>query len=72
MMNEIHLFHPSETILARTGNDGCKMDTEMTSIGAITGALTIARGRGVGLVVGGLWAGAILCGLVYDFLLPIL
>jgi uncharacterized membrane protein YraQ (UPF0718 family) len=33
-----------------------------TSIGAIAGALTIARWRVVGLVVGVLWAGAMVCG----------
>jgi hypothetical protein len=40
-----------------------------TSIGAVGGALTIARWRVVGLVIGTLWAGAILCGLAYDVLL---
>ncbi len=40
-----------------------------TSIGAIGGALTIARWRVVGLVVGVLWAGAILCGYAYDLML---
>ncbi len=40
-----------------------------TSIGAITGALTIARWRVVGLVVGILWAGAILTGFAFDLLL---
>jgi len=37
-----------------------------TSIGAITGALTIARWRVVGLVVGVLWIGAILSGFAYN------
>jgi uncharacterized membrane protein YraQ (UPF0718 family) len=40
-----------------------------TSIGAITGAVIIARWRVVGLVVGVLWAGAILCGLAFDLAL---
>jgi uncharacterized protein len=40
-----------------------------TSIGAIAGALTIARWRVVGLVILTLWAGAILLGLGYDALL---
>jgi len=40
-----------------------------TSIGAIAGALTIARWRVVGLVVFMLWSGAILCGFVYSFIL---
>jgi uncharacterized membrane protein YraQ (UPF0718 family) len=40
-----------------------------TSIGAITGALTIARWRVVALVVGVLWVGAILSGLVFNWLL---
>jgi uncharacterized membrane protein YraQ (UPF0718 family) len=39
-----------------------------TSIGALTGALTIARWRVVGLVVAVLWAGAILCGYAFDLL----
>lgn len=39
-----------------------------TSIGAVAGALTIARWRVVGLVVGTLWAGAVALGLVYDAL----
>ena len=42
-----------------------------TSIGAITGALTIARWRVVGLVVALLWAGAILSGLVFNLLLAL-
>jgi uncharacterized membrane protein YraQ (UPF0718 family) len=37
-----------------------------TSIGAMAGALTIARWRVVGLVVGVLWAGAIVCGYAFD------
>ena len=37
-----------------------------TSIGAITGALTIARWRVVGLVVATLWVGAILAGFGFD------
>ena len=45
-----------------------------TSIGAIAGALTIARWRVVGLVVAILWIGAMLCGFAFDFLagLPII
>jgi uncharacterized membrane protein YraQ (UPF0718 family) len=39
-----------------------------TSIGAIVGALTIARWRVVALVVAILWIGAMLCGFAYDFL----
>jgi uncharacterized membrane protein YraQ (UPF0718 family) len=39
-----------------------------TSLGAIAGALTIARWRVVGLVIGTLWAGAIACGLAYTLL----
>jgi len=39
-----------------------------TSIGAIAGALTIARWRVVALVVGILWIGAMVCGFAYDFL----
>lgn len=37
-----------------------------TSIGAITGALTIARWRVVGLVIGVLWVGALLFGYLYN------
>lgn len=37
-----------------------------TSIGAITGALTIARWRVVGVVVATLWVGAVVFGLGYD------
>jgi hypothetical protein len=40
-----------------------------TSIGAITGALTIARWRVIGVVVGTLWVGAIALGAAYDLLL---
>ncbi len=37
-----------------------------TSIGAIAGALTIARWRIIGLVLGTLWVGAVLFGLAFD------
>lgn len=40
-----------------------------TSIGALAGALTIARWRVIALVVGTLWVGAVICGYVYNFLL---
>jgi hypothetical protein len=40
-----------------------------TSIGAIGGALTIARWRVVGLVIGTLWVGAIIFGFGYDAVL---
>lgn len=40
-----------------------------TSIGALGGALTIARWRVVGIVVGTLWAGSVLLGYLYDLLL---
>lgn len=40
-----------------------------TSIGALTGALTIARWRVIGIVVGTLWVGAIVMGYLYNFLL---
>ena len=40
-----------------------------TSIGAITGALTIARWRVIALVVGILWVGAIVSGLAFNLLL---
>ncbi len=40
-----------------------------TSIGAITGALAIARWRIIALVVGILWAGAIICGYMFDAVL---
>ena len=39
-----------------------------TSLGALGGALTIARWRVIGIVVGTLWAGAIVVGFVYNFL----
>ena len=39
-----------------------------TSLGAIAGALTIARWRVVGLVLGTLWVGAIACGYAYSAL----
>lgn len=42
-----------------------------TSIGAITGALTIARWRVVGLVIGTLWVGAIVIGYAYNAALGI-
>jgi uncharacterized membrane protein YraQ (UPF0718 family) len=40
-----------------------------TSIGAIAGALTIARWRVVGLVIATLWVGAIIAGLGYNLVL---
>lgn len=40
-----------------------------TSIGATTGALTIARWRVIALVVGTLWVGSIAIGVLYDLLL---
>jgi uncharacterized membrane protein YraQ (UPF0718 family) len=40
-----------------------------TSLGAIGGALTIARWRVIGIVIGTLWIGSMLIGIVYDFLL---
>ena len=40
-----------------------------TSIGAITGALTIARWRVIGLVVAILWVGAIFSGFAFDLVL---
>ena len=40
-----------------------------TSIGAITGALTIARWRVIALVVGTLWVGAILSGFIFNLAL---
>lgn len=43
-----------------------------TSIGAIAGAFVIARRRVVGLVVGSLWAGAIIAGYAYDLILTLL
>ncbi|MDZ7261686.1 MAG: hypothetical protein ONB05_06240 [candidate division KSB1 bacterium] len=39
-----------------------------TSVGAIAGALTIARWRVVGLVIATLLVGAILCGIAFDAL----
>lgn len=39
-----------------------------TSFGAVAGAMTIARWRVIALVVGTLWAGAILIGIVYNLL----
>jgi uncharacterized protein len=42
-----------------------------TSIGAIAGALTIARWRVIALVVGVLWIGAIIAGYGYDLLLAL-
>jgi uncharacterized membrane protein YraQ (UPF0718 family) len=39
-----------------------------TSIGAIGGALTIARWRVLAIVIGTLWAGSILLGFAYNFL----
>jgi uncharacterized protein len=42
-----------------------------TSVGAIAGALTIARWRVIALVVGVLWVGAILAGFGYDALLAL-
>jgi uncharacterized membrane protein YraQ (UPF0718 family) len=40
-----------------------------TSIGAIGGALTIARWRVIALVVGILWVGAVLCGYAFNLVL---
>ena len=40
-----------------------------TSIGAIAGALTIARWRVIAVVVGVLWVGAIAFGYIFNFLL---
>lgn len=40
-----------------------------TSFGAVAGALTIARWRVIGLVVGTLWVGAVILGYLYDVLL---
>ena len=40
-----------------------------TSIGAITGALAIARWRVIAVVVGTLWVGAMATGLLFDLLL---
>ncbi|MBV6403233.1 MAG: hypothetical protein CNIPEHKO_03570 [Anaerolineales bacterium] len=43
-----------------------------TSIGALTGALTIARWRVIAIVLGTLVAGAIIFGMVYDLLTPLI
>lgn len=43
-----------------------------TSIGAVAGALTIARWRVVALVIGTLWTGAIAFGFAYEALRPVL
>jgi len=40
-----------------------------TSIGAFTGMLTIARWRVIAIVIGTLWAGAILAGMLYNGIL---
>jgi uncharacterized membrane protein YraQ (UPF0718 family) len=40
-----------------------------TSVGAVAGALTIARWRVIALVIGTLWVGAVVCGFLYNFLL---
>jgi uncharacterized membrane protein YraQ (UPF0718 family) len=42
-----------------------------TSIGAIMGALTIAKWRVIGIVVGTLWAGAVIVGYAYNALLAL-
>jgi uncharacterized membrane protein YraQ (UPF0718 family) len=42
-----------------------------TSIGAITGALTIARWRVMGLVVVILWIGAMVSGFAFNLLVPL-
>lgn len=39
-----------------------------TSLGAIAGALTIAKWRVIGIVIGTLWVGSIVVGLVYNLL----
>jgi len=39
-----------------------------TSLGALGGALTIARWRVIGIVIGTLWLGSILIGFAYNFL----
>ena len=39
-----------------------------TSIGAIGGALTIARWRVIGIVIGTLWVGSVLLGFAYNLL----
>jgi len=41
-----------------------------TSLGALGGALTIARWRVIAIVVGTLWLGSILIGFAYNFLIP--
>ena len=41
-----------------------------TSLGAIGGALTIARWRIIAIVIGTLWIGSILIGFAYNFLIP--
>jgi uncharacterized protein len=43
-----------------------------TSLGAVTGALTIAKWRVIGLVVGTLWIGAILAGYAFNLLSQVL
>ncbi len=43
-----------------------------TSIGAITGAMTIARWRVIAIVVGTLWVGSMLLGFGYDLLLRLM
>jgi hypothetical protein len=42
-----------------------------TSIGAIAGALTIARWRILGLVIGTLWVGAVAIGYIYNILIEL-
>jgi uncharacterized membrane protein YraQ (UPF0718 family) len=42
-----------------------------TSIGAVAGALTIARWRVIGVVVAVLWLGAVLSGFLYDLILAL-
>lgn len=42
-----------------------------TSLGAIAGALTIARWRIIGLVIGPLWIGAVITGFAYNLLMGI-
>jgi uncharacterized membrane protein YraQ (UPF0718 family) len=39
-----------------------------TSFGAVAGALSIARWRVIGIVVGTLWVGAILSGVIYNLI----
>jgi len=41
-----------------------------TSLGALGGAMTIARWRVIAIVVGTLWLGSILIGFAYNFLIP--